>query len=312
MKISNNWLKEYINTDLKTDKIGEFLTDIGLEVEGIEKFESIKGSLEGIVVGKVLTCEKHPNADKLSKTTVDLGKGKVVNIVCGAPNVAAGQTVPVATIGTKIYAKDGSSFEIKEAKIRGEVSQGMICAEDELGLSEDHAGIMVLDEEKFKVGSEFASYFDLVTDEVLEIGLTPNRTDAMSHYGVARDLNAFLISNGMKADFKKLTSLPIEMEGSHDFKLEVQDVELIPRYIGAVIENVEVKDSPEWLKNNLKAIGLSPINNIVDITNYILHGLGQPLHAFDAAKIEGKTVKVGPVEAGTKLTTLDGVERELN
>ncbi|OCK50982.1 phenylalanine--tRNA ligase subunit beta [Chryseobacterium sp. CBo1] len=312
MKISSNWLKDYIKTDLKTERVGEFLTDIGLEVEGIEKFESVKGSLEGIVVGKVLTCEKHPNADKLNKTTVDVGNGKVLNIVCGAPNVAEGQTVPVAIVGTKIYAKDGSFFEIKEAKIRGEVSQGMICAEDELGLSNDHGGIMVLDETKYEVGKNFADYFELTNDEVLEIGLTPNRTDAMSHYGVARDLYAFLSTNKQKSDFEKVSSVALNNEGSHDFTLEVEDTELTPRYIGAVIENVKVADSPSWLKNRLKAIGLSPINNIVDITNYILHGFGQPLHAFDADKIADKKVKVGTVAEGTKFTTLDGVERKLN
>lgn len=312
MKISNNWLKDHIKTDLKSEKIGEYLTDIGLEVEGIEKFENIKGGLEGIVVGKVLTCEKHPNADKLSKTTVDLGKGNVVEIVCGAPNVAAGQTVPVATVGTKIYAKDGSFFEIKKAKIRGEVSEGMICAEDELGLSEDHGGIMVLDDSKYEVGKNFADYFEIVSDDVYEIGLTPNRTDAMSHYGVARDLNAFMISNGLKAEFQKVTAKPLQEEGSTDFKIEVEDSELCPRYAGAVIENVKVGESPEWLKNRLKAIGLSPINNVVDITNYILHGYGQPLHAFDADKIAGKTVKVGVNKEGTKFRTLDGVERTLN
>ncbi len=312
MKISNNWLKNYIKTDIKTERIGEFLTDIGLEVEGIEKFESVKGSLEGIVVGKVLTCEKHPNADKLKKTTVDVGGKEILNIVCGAPNVEAGQTVPVAVVGTKIYAKDGSFFEIKQAKIRGEVSQGMICAEDELGLSDDHGGIMVLDETKFKVGSPFADYFDLAQDEVFEIGLTPNRTDAMSHYGVARDLNAFMISNDMKADFEKIKTEAVDLNGSHDFKLEVEDQELCPRYIGAIIENVNVQDSPDWLKNSLKAIGLSPINNVVDITNYILHGLGQPLHAFDADKIQGKTVKVGVVKKDTTFISLDGVERKLN
>ena len=312
MKISNNWLKDYIKTDLKPEKIGEYLTDIGLEVEGIEKFENIKGGLEGIVVGKVLTCEKHPNADKLSKTTVDVGNGKILEIVCGAPNVAAGQTVPVATVGTKIYAKDGSSFEIKEAKIRGEKSQGMICAEDELGLSDDHGGIMILDETKYEVGKNFADYFEIISDDVYEIGLTPNRTDAMSHYGVARDLNAFLVSNQMKSDFDKVSSQPLNTEGTTDFKLVVEDSELCPRYIGAVIENVNVQDSPEWLKNRMKAIGLSPINNIVDITNYILHGLGQPLHAFDADKISGKTVKVGVNKEGTKFKTLDGAERTLN
>lgn len=312
MKISNNWLKDYIKTELKSERIGEFLTDIGLEVEGIEKFESIKGSLEGVIVGKVLTCEKHPNADKLNKTTVDVGNGKVLNIVCGAPNVKEGQTVPVAVVGTKIYDKTGNFFEIKEAKIRGEVSQGMICAEDELGLSEDHGGIMVLDETKYEVGKNFSDYFELTNDEVFEIGLTPNRTDAMSHYGVARDLYAFLSTNQQKGDFEKVSSVALNNEGAHEFTLEVEDAELTPRYIGAVIENVKVSESPSWLKDRLKAIGLSPINNIVDITNYILHGFGQPLHAFDADKIADKKVKVGIVAEGTKFTTLDGIERTLN
>ena len=312
MKISNNWLKDFISTDLKSEKIGEYLTDIGLEVEGIEKFENIRGGLEGVVVGKVLTCEKHPNADKLKKTTVDVGSGTILEIVCGAPNVEAGQTVPVATVGTKIYAKDGSFFEIKEAKIRGEKSQGMICAEDELGLSDDHGGIMILDEEKYKIGTDFSEYFDIVSDDVYEIGLTPNRTDAMSHYGVARDLHAFLSSNGLKSDFEKAVSQPLKTEGNTDFQLEVEDSELCPRYIGAVIENVTVEDSPEWLQNRLQAIGLSPINNVVDITNYILHGYGQPLHAFDADKIAGRKVKVGLNAPGTKFKTLDGAERTLN
>lgn len=312
MKISNNWLKDYIQTDLSSEKIGAFLTDIGLEVEGIEKYESVKGSLEGIVVGKVLTCEQHPNADKLKKTTVDVGDGNILNIVCGAPNVAANQTVPVAVIGTKIYAKDGTAFEMKEAKIRGEKSQGMICAEDELGLSDDHGGIMVLDEEIYQVGEPFAKYFNLTNDEVYEIGLTPNRTDAMSHYGVARDLHAFLSTNGLKSEFEKVSTALVSTEGEHGFELEVEDEALCPRYIGAVIENIKISESPEWLKDRLKAIGLSPINNVVDITNYILHGLGQPLHAFDADKISGKKVKVGVNDAGTKFTTLDAVERTLN
>ena len=312
MKISNNWLKDYIKTDLSSEKIGAFLTDIGLEVEGIEKYESVKGSLEGIVVGKVLTCEQHPNADKLKITTVEVGSGKILNIVCGAPNVAAGQTVPVAVVGTKIYDKKGSFFEIAKAKIRGEVSEGMICAEDELGLSDDHGGIMVLDEETYKIGEPFAKYFSLTNDEVYEIGLTPNRTDAMSHYGVARDLQAFLSNNGVKSEFEKISTAIVSTEGEHGFELEVEDSALCPRYIGAIIENVKIAPSPAWLQNRLKAIGLSPINNVVDITNYILHGLGQPLHAFDADKISGKKVKVGVNEAGTKFTTLDGIERTLN
>ncbi len=312
MKISNNWLQEYIKTDLKTEKIGEYLTDIGLEVEGIDPFESVKGSLEGIVVGKILTCEQHSNADKLKVTTVDIGTDEILNIVCGAPNVAAGQIVPVAVVGTKIYAKDGSSFEIKAAKIRGEVSQGMICAEDELGLSDDHGGIMILDETKYEVGKNFADYFDLTEDQVFEIGLTPNRTDAMSHYGVARDLNAYLTTHQNSTNFEKLAAKPLSNEGNHGFQIEVENSELAPKYLGAIIENIEVKSSPDWLKNRLKAIGLSPINNIVDITNYILHGLGQPLHAFDADKITSKKVRVGVNEPGTKFTTLDGVERTLN
>ena len=312
MKISNNWLKDYIKTDLSSEKIGAFLTDIGLEVEGIEKYESVKGSLEGIVVGKVLICEQHPNADKLKITTVEVGSGKILNIVCGAPNVAAGQTVPVAVVGTKIYDKKGSFFEIAKAKIRGEVSEGMICAEDELGLSDDHGGIMVLDEETYKVGEPFAKYFSLTNDEVYEIGLTPNRTDAMSHYGVARDLQAFLSNNGVKSEFEKISTAIVSTEGEHGFELEVEDSALCPRYIGAIIENVKIAPSPAWLQDRLKAIGLSPINNVVDITNYILHGLGQPLHAFDADKISGKKVKVGINEAGTKFTTLDGIERTLN
>lgn len=312
MKISNNWLKDYIKTDLSSEKIGAFLTDIGLEVEGIEKYESVKGSLEGIVVGKVLTCEQHPNADKLKITTVEVGSEKILNIVCGAPNVAAGQTVPVAVVGTKIYDKKGSFFEIAKAKIRGEVSEGMICAEDELGLSDDHGGIMVLDEETYKIGEPFAKYFSLTNDEVYEIGLTPNRTDAMSHYGVARDLQAFLSNNGVKSEFEKISTAIVSTEGEHGFELEVEDSALCPRYIGAIIENVKITPSPAWLQDRLKAIGLSPINNVVDITNYILHGLGQPLHAFDADKISGKKVKVGVNEAGTKFTTLDGIERTLN
>lgn len=312
MKISNNWLKDYIKTDLKSEKIGEFLTDIGLEVEGIDQFESIRGSLEGIIVGKVLTCEKHPNADKLKVTTVDVGNGKILNIVCGASNVSAGQVVPVAVIGTKIYDKEGNFFEIKEAKLRGEISQGMICAEDELGLSDNHDGIMVLDAEKFMVGTPFADYFDIAKDEIFEIGLTPNRTDAMSHYGVARDLNALLVSNNMHSEFEKVSSEVLEAEGTHSFSVDIENEELIPRYLGAVIENVVVEESPVWLQNRLKSIGVSPINNVVDITNYILHGYGQPLHAFDADKISGQKIKVGVVDAGTRLTTLDGVERTLN
>lgn len=310
MKISNNWLKDYIQTDLNSEKIGAYLTDIGLEVEGIEQYESIKGSLEGIVVGKVLTCEKHPNADKLSKTTVDVGNGTILNIVCGAPNVAEGQIVPVAVVGTTIHTQDGS-FVINKTKIRGEVSEGMICAEDEIGLGNSHAGIMVLDD-SYEVGKPFADYFNIEKDEVFEIGLTPNRSDAISHYGVARDLNAFLSCNGLKSEFTKIETFANTSEGSHNFSIEIEDNQLCPRYIGAVIDNIKVEESPEWLKNRLQAIGLAPINNVVDITNYILHSYGQPLHAFDADKIAGQKIIVGKVNQGTKITTLDDVERTLN
>ncbi len=312
MKIADSWLKKYITTDLSTEKISEYLTDIGLEVEGADPIESIKGSLEGIVVGNVLTCEKHPNADKLSITTVNLGNENIVQIVCGAPNVAAGQTVPVATVGTKIYDAAGSFFEIKEAKIRGEKSVGMICAEDELGIGESHEGIMVLDPAKFEVGEAFSKYFDVEKDIVYEIGLTPNRTDAMSHYGVARDLNAYLASNEILSSFKKLENIDLKTSGAHDFKIVVEDENLCPRYLGAVVDNLKIEESPAWLKNKLKAIGLGAINNVVDITNYILHSFGQPLHAFDAKKIAGNTVKVGVSISGSKFTTLDGVERTLN
>ena len=311
MKISNNWLKDYISTDLNSEKIGTYLTDIGLEVEGIDKFETIKGSLEGIVVGKVLTCEKHPNADKLSKTTVDVGNATILNIVCGAPNVAAGQIVAVAVVGTTLFDKNGGSFTINKTKIRGEVSEGMICAEDEIGLGNSHAGIMVLDE-TYEVGKPLADYFDIQQDEVYEIGLTPNRTDAISHYGVARDLHAFLTCNDIDSEFVKMETYSAESEGEHNFSVEVENNDLAPRYIGAVLKNIKVEESPEWLKNRLKAIGLAPINNVVDVTNYILHAYGQPLHAFDLDKIGGNKITIGNSPKGTKFTTLDGVERTLN
>ena len=311
MKISNNWLKDYISTDLNSEKIGTYLTDIGLEVEGIDKFETIKGSLEGIIVGKVLTCEKHPNADKLSKTTVDVGNATILNIVCGAPNVAAGQIVAVAVVGTTLFDKNGGSFTINRTKIRGEASEGMICAEDEIDLGNSHDGIMVLDE-TYEVGKPLADYFDIQQDEVYEIGLTPNRTDAISHYGVARDLHAFLTCNGIDSELVKLETYSAESEGDHNFSVEVENNDLAPRYIGAVLKNIKVEESPEWLKNRLKAIGLSPINNVVDVTNYILHAYGQPLHAFDLDKIGGNKITVGNSPKGTKFTTLDGVERTLN
>ena len=311
MKISNNWLKDYIKTDLTTEKIGAYLTDIGLEVEGITPYENIKDSLEGIIVGKVLTCEKHPNADKLSKTTVNIGNGTILNIVCGATNVAPGQTVAVATVGTTLYDKTGNPFTISKTKIRGEISEGMLCAEDEIGLGQGHNGIIILDE-NYEIGKPLADYYHIEKDSIYEIGLTPNRTDAISHYGVARDLHAFLSCNSISSEFNKIENANITPVGGHNFSIEVENNELCPRYIGAVIENINVTESPEWLKNRLKAIGLTPINNVVDVTNYILHAYGQPLHAFDADKIAGNKFVVGNVALGTKFITLDNVERTLN
>tara|TARA_R110000787_G_scaffold281212_1_gene392416 strand:+ start:2656 stop:5082 length:2427 start_codon:yes stop_codon:yes gene_type:complete len=312
MKISYNWLKQFLQVDWEVVKTGELLTDLGLEVEGIETKESIKGSLKGIVVGKVLTCEQHPNADRLKVTTVDLGNGDPVQIVCGAPNVAAGQKVPVATIGTVLYDDKGEGFKIKKGKIRGEESHGMICAEDELGLGASHDGILVLDK-KLKVGIPAAEVFNIETDQVFEIGLTPNRADAMSHYGVARDLRAGLIQHGISLELisPSVSDFHVD-ERKLRIEVEVDNKELAPRYCGISIVDVKIKDSPEWIQNRLKSIGITPKNNIVDITNYVLHELGQPLHAFDASKIKGNKVVVKTLKAGTKFTTLDGVERELD
>ncbi|WP_299679081.1 phenylalanine--tRNA ligase subunit beta [uncultured Tenacibaculum sp.] len=312
MKISYNWLQQFLQFDWNPEKIGELLTDLGLEVEGIELKESIKGSLKGVVVGEVLTCKKHPNADKLKVTTVNLGTGEPVQIVCGAPNVDAGQKVPVATIGTMLYDEKGEGFKIKKGKIRGEESHGMICAEDELGLGSSHDGIMILDE-SLVPGTPCADVFKIETDHVFEIGLTPNRADAMSHYGVARDLRAGLLQNDVKLELISPSVSDFHVDERRlKIDVEVENKELTPRYCGITITDVEVKDSPEWIKNRLKAIGIAPKNNIVDITNYVLHELGQPLHAFDASKIKGNKVVVKTLEEGTKFTTLDEVERELS
>jgi len=309
MKISYNWLKEYLNISLDHTKVAEILTDIGLEVEGIETYESIKGGLKGLVIGKVLTKEKHPDADKLSCTTVDIGDGKETPIVCGAPNVDAGQTVVVATIGTKLYDGD-DEFKIKKSKIRGKVSEGMICAEDEIGLGQSHDGIMVLPEE-IKPGTPASEYFKIENDIVFEIGLTPNRIDAASHIGVARDFAAYLSMSGKQELLKP--SIDNFTEGSKNpVTISVENNESCPRYTGLVIEGVKVEDSPEWLKNRLKSIGLSPINNIVDITNYVLHEIGQPLHAFDLAEVTGNKIIVKNLPEKTKFTTLDEEERELS
>ncbi|MEL0649816.1 phenylalanine--tRNA ligase subunit beta [Algibacter sp. TI.3.09] len=312
MKISYNWLKQFLNTDWTPEQTSELLTDLGLEVEGIEAYQSVKGGLEGVVVGEVLTCVKHPNADKLNITTVDIGLDGPVQIVCGAPNVAAGQKVPVATIGTTLYSEEGEAWTIKKGKIRGEESFGMICAEDELGLGKSHDGILVLDE-TLKVGTPAADIFDIENDQVFEIGLTPNRADAMSHYGTARDLKAGLIQKDVNLELITPSVSAFHVENrTLKMDIDVQDKELAPRYCGVTISGIKVQESPAWLQHRLKAIGLSPINNIVDATNYVLHELGQPLHAFDAAKITGNKVEVKTLPTGTKFTTLDGVERELH
>ena len=312
MKISYNWLKQFLQTDWEVNKTSELLTDLGLEVEGVETIESIKGSLEGVVVGEVLTCIQHPNADRLKLTTVDLGSGDPVQIVCGAPNVAVGQKVPVATIGTMLYDDLGVGFKIKKGKIRGEESHGMICAEDELGLGASHDGILILDD-KLKSGTKAADVFNIEVDKVFEIGLTPNRADAMSHYGVARDFRAGLIQHGINLELITPSVSDFQVDERRlRIDVEVSKKELAPRYCGISIVDVEVKDSPEWIQNRLKSIGITPKNNIVDITNYVLHELGQPLHAFDAEKIEGNKVLVKTLESGTKFTSLDGVERELH
>ena len=312
MKISYNWLKQFVNIDWAPEKTGELLTDLGLEVEGIEAYQSVKGGLEGVVVGEVLTCIQHPNADRLKVTTVNIGSGEPLQIVCGAPNVAAGQKVPVATIGTTLYTEEGEAWTIKKGKIRGEESHGMICAEDELGLGKSHDGILVLDAD-LKVGTLVADIFEVENDHVFEIGLTPNRADAMSHFGTARDLKAGLIQQNMNVELITPSASSFHVD-SRTLKIDVDviDKELAPRYCGLTLSNLKVGESPKWLQNRLKAIGLTPKNNIVDVTNYILHDLGQPLHAFDASKVVGNKIIVKTLEKGTKFTTLDGIERELH
>ena len=312
MKISYNWLKQFIKTDWTSEETATLLTDLGLEVEGVEKFQSVKGGLEGIVVGHVLTCVQHPNADRLKVTTVDIGTGIPVQIVCGAANVAAGQKVPVATIGTTLYDADGNSFVIKKGKIRDQESHGMICAEDELGLGTSHEGIMVLDEDLIP-GTPAAKVFNIENDEVFEIGLTPNRADAMSHMGVARDLRAGMLQKNITTEFitPSVSNFRIDKR-TLKMDVSVADSKLAPRYCGVTISGVTVKPSPDWLQNRLKSIGITPKNNIVDVTNFVLHEFGQPLHAFDAAKIKGNKVIVKTLPAGTKFTTLDDVERILH
>ncbi len=312
MKISYNWLKQFIKIDWNAEKTGELLTDLGLEIEGIESFESIKGGLKGIVIGHVLECYQHPNADRLKVTKVAIGNGEVVQIVCGAPNVDVGQKVPVATIGTTLFDDEGKPWKIKKGKIRGEESFGMICAEDELGLGKSHDGIMILNED-LSPGTLASEVFNIENDQVFEIGLTPNRADAMSHWGVARDLKAGLLRNEISLELITPSNSSFSVENRiNKIDVEVKDNTLAPRYCGVTITGIKVEESPQWLQNRLKSIGLSPINNIVDATNYVLHELGQPLHAFDSNKITGKKVEVKTLEKGTKFTTLDGIERELH
>lgn len=313
MKISSNWLRTLIKTDISNQEISEKLTAAGLEVEGTENFESIEGGLKGLVVGHIVECGKHPDADRLSLTKVDIGSGELLSIVCGAPNVAQNQKVIVATIGTKLYPSSGEPFEIKKSKIRGALSEGMICAEDEIGMGNSHAGIMVLPDSTI-IGTAAAEYFKLENDTVFEIGLTPNRSDAASHLGVARDLAAILNTEARNQEIKP------EIPGLHELadasnktciNIQIENAEACPRYSAIVIEGIKVAESPDWLKNRLNAIGVRPINNIVDITNFVLHELGQPLHAFDTAKIKGKKVIVRNAKPGETFVSLDGVERKL-
>lgn len=314
MKISLNWLKSYIDTSLKAEEIANILTHIGLEVEGMEQIESIRGGLEGLVIGKVLTCEQHPNADKLHVTTVDLGQGEPLQIVCGAPNVAAGKKVVVATINTMLYPTgEAEGFKIKKSKIRGVESFGMLCAEDEIGIGTDHAGIILLPEDT-PVGIPAREYYQIEDDYLLEIGLTANRADAMSHYGVARDLAVYLQSHDMpyKLNLPDVSAFQAGSVTDKSVQVEVLNHEAAPRYMGLTITGVKVAESPDWLKTRLRSIGLNPHNNVVDITNFILHEIGQPLHAFDANKIKGRKIVVRTCLEGTPFVTLDGVERKLS
>ena len=311
MNISYNWLKRYINIDVTPDVLSKALTSIGLEVGSVEEVQTIKGGLEGLVIGEVLTCSGHENSDHLHVTTVNVGADEPLQIVCGAPNVAAGQKVIVATVGTKLYSGD-ESFSIKRSKIRGVESFGMICAEDEIGIGTSHDGIIVLPE-NVQVGMLAKDYYGIKNDTLLEVDITPNRIDAASHYGVARDLAAFF---ALKDKNIKLSKPSVEEFTVQNKELvipvTVENLDACPRYSGLTISGVEVKESPEWLKNYLQIIGLRPINNIVDATNFVLHELGQPLHAFDADKIKGGKVIVKNMPEGAQFKTLDGIDRKLS
>lgn len=307
MKISYNWLKQFISTDKTPQELSLILTDIGLEVESLETVQRIPGGLEGLVIGKVVTCEQHPNADRLRVTTVDVGDESLLQIVCGAPNVAKDQKVVVATVGTTVYPLDGEPFKINKSKIRGEVSEGMICAEDEIGLGRSHDGIMVL-EPTATIGTLAKDYFHMQDDYCFEIGLTPNRADAASHLGVARDVAAYLKSSYSLPDVS-----PFKVDNNiKSVKVQILNSDACKRYTGVSISGVKVGDSPEWLVEKLKVIGIRPINNIVDITNYVLHDLGQPLHAFDADQIVGGEIIVRNAQEGERFVTLDEVERKLS
>ena len=311
MNISYNWLKEYVDFDLTPEEVAAALTSIGLETGSVEEVQTIKGGLEGLVIGEVLTCVEHPTSDHLHITTVNLGNGEPTQIVCGAPNVATGQKVVVATLGTKLYDGD-ECFTIKKSKIRGVESIGMICAEDEIGIGTSHDGIIVLPEQAVP-GTLAKDYYNVKSDYVLEVDITPNRADACSHYGVARDLYAYLIQNGKQATLKCPLVDAFAVENHDlDIKVTVENSEACPRYAGVTVKDVTVKESPEWLQNKLRLIGVRPINNVVDVTNYIVHAFGQPLHCFDADKIKGGEVIVKTLSEGTPFVTLDGVERKLN
>tara|TARA_X000001036_G_scaffold432262_2_gene467874 strand:- start:6816 stop:9242 length:2427 start_codon:yes stop_codon:yes gene_type:complete len=311
VKISNNWLKKYIKVDLSVEKIASHLTDLGLEVEGTSFFESVKGGLKGVVVGEIISCVQHPNADRLKLTIVKVNQDETLQIICGAPNVKEGQKVPVALVGTTLYTNDGNKIKIKSSKIRGEDSNGMICSEDELGIGESHDGIMVLDD-NLSIGTECSEVFNVTKDYIFDIGLTPNRADAMSHMGVSRDLKASLIQKKIPYEWNMPTVDLFPMSSNTNIiNVHVDNPNACPKYLGVTLSNIKVKPSPLWLQDFLKSIGVSPINNIVDITNYVLHDLGQPLHAFDADKIDGKVI-VKTLKNSTKFKTLDNSEIKLS